>query len=448
MADKAEDSYLRPGLGRYIANYGSNLLVVLTSFAALKLCLLLYGQEAFEVYAVSRRVLAVVIALVASGWGVSLSYHIASAYESEKSPSVDWLLVTLAQFCAIALPVSLGAFWFPEGCSFLCFGDSKFSYLTIPITMLCLANSLAVFAVNMFNGRMQILWASSILVCCQVVAPLLSFLIFPGSLANFFSSTALLTLFFCSILGWLSLRRQPLPSVHSSFFSRDKHLKILKYALPRLPGGFLVVALLNIPVTLATHFGESLSTAGAMSVGVSLVGLVAVGVTPISNVTLPQAAFLKARDRGHEMLPRVYKILFVLTLVVVVYILSLSYLMPFLLRHLLSKDLIGYGPTIISILPAALPYAYFRCFRGILDGAEVRALTTRNAIVSWLCFCVIFAVLHWGFRIDDAVILGVLAALSCLGGLTLFQIRSLLLSSEAKGREHSSIDSRSSTETS
>ena len=87
---------------------------------------------------------------------------------------------------------------------------------------------------------------------------------------------------------------------------------------------------------------------------------------------------------------------------------------------LLGKELTGFENVIREALPAALPYALFRCFYGVLDGACEKPLATYNALISVLVFSLVSGACWW-LEMGDPSIIGFLASTFCLGIISVSQ---------------------------
>ncbi|MFA5505138.1 MAG: hypothetical protein WC314_13070 [Vulcanimicrobiota bacterium] len=413
--------YKNPGRQRYLANYLAIAVTMIGSFCAYRFCFHFYGEEALALYAVSRRMLSYGIAFVASGLGVSLCYHVADDRASEQTRGRAWLIASFVPLSICVLLLVFLAWSIPDTIGAWLFGDAKWAFLVPPLTLLMVTIGVQILLAYYCTGRMEIVRSSLLTAVVSGVIPIVSFFLFPGSLSSFLWGTATLGLACCAVFYGAfihpNLGKQPVTLKQAYKCTRD----VVTYAAGRVPGGFLVVVILNLPVSFATHSSQDLTAAAAVSIGVALVELVATGVTPLSNIYLPQAAYLAARGRAHELWRSSLRVFCLVTAFSVSYVLGLAAFIDQFLALFLGSWQLGYAPYVVKILPAAPFYALFRCFRGLLDGVSRIPLTTLNTLLSLAFFGLVF-VLSGGNSAVDKAALGLVMGMGCLGVLTTVQI--------------------------
>jgi len=270
-----------------------------------------------------------------------------------------------------------------------------------------------------FIGRMEVTTASLVTGLCSAVIPV-ACLFLVESLAMFFVLKTVLSVSVCLLVLWHLVRTHGYKGLWSSSLRDAEDKEFLVYASARVPGAFLVAAILSLPVTVASHTHPDLKNAAALSIAVALVSVVAAGVTPLSNIYLPQAAFLKAREQANSLRPWVVKVCWGIGVSAVLYVVVLGHFLEPFLQLLLGEDFLGSQAIIRAALPAAIPYVYFRCFQGLLDGAQAKPLTTYNALGSVLVLMAC-AWASWYWQVGEPAIVGLFGACTALGVLTLSQ---------------------------
>lgn len=414
-----ESTYLKPGLRRYVANYLAIAITMLGSFASYRLCFHFYGESALELYAVSRRMLTYGIAFVASGLGASLCYHVAEDHaQGENRAKLSFLSAGLP---LALLLLGVGAFTvlFPERVGHWLFGTGDHGNLALPLLSLMISISIQLVLDSFFSGRMQIVQSSGLSAVNSGVIPLMSFFLFPHSLVSFFWGTALLGTLSSIVFFVIFVSPTVEETVDYSRLS-SRMMQIVSYAASRIPGGFLIAVILNLPVSFATHTSKELTAAAALSVGVALVGLVAAGVTPLANIYLPQTAYLAARGKVHELWSSSVRVFLLITVCTTLYVIGLTVFCQEFLTLILGSPKLGYAPFVVRVLPAAPFYAYFRCFRGFLDGVSRRPLTTYNTLISLGVFLIVQGA-PGKASLAESASSGLVFAMAALGLLTLGQ---------------------------
>jgi O-antigen/teichoic acid export membrane protein len=428
--EHTSQAYEKPGWQRYAWSYLANVLLVGTSFLSYHLCSKLFGKTDFELFVVAKRVMAYGLAVTGGGWSVSLAYHVAQARSLKKFSGSAYLSLAVQQVSLLCGCVMLATFVFPKELSFLLFGKTHYAYLTLPLGMEFLAISLQLSLTQFFLGNMQVDRSSVVTILCSTVFPLSAFFLFPHSLVPYLYGRSALTLATCLGLYFLLRRRDKVSPTSLSFGSKQGR-EYVRYALSRVPGTILAAAILGLPVTLAAYTNQNLEKAAALSIGVALINLVATGVTPLSALYLPQAAFMKARGAASRLRPWVVRICVLVGCSALVYVMLLNSFLEGFITLLLGRELTGFEAVIRASLPAAIPYAYFRCFQGFLDGAQRKPLATINASVS----LAVFAGASWfsyTMKMGDPSVVGLVSAVSCLGVLTVLQTFWLLQPSQVQ----------------
>ena len=384
-----ESTYLKPGVKRYLANYLAIALTMLGSFASYRLCFHFYGEDALEMYAVSRRMLSYGIAFVASGLGVSLCYHVAEDHSKDQHQGKLWLWAAGLPLLLLLMALLAFTVLFPGTVGLWLFGDEKRGYIALPLLALFISVAVQILVGYFFSGRMEIVKSSSLTAVCSGVIPIVSFFLFPGSLVSFFWGTGVLGLASSALFYFFYIR----PDLENDSIDggklQDAMNLVLSYAATRVPGGFLIAVIINLPVSFATHASHELTAAAAIAIGVALVELVAAGVTPLSNIYLPQTAYLAARGKVHELMASSVRVFFFILVTSVAYAVALTLYTEEFLAVFLGSSKLGYAPYVKAVLPAAPFYAFFRCFRGFIDGVSRRALTTYNTLLSLGVFLIV-----------------------------------------------------------
>ena len=418
MDEKSQEAYLKPGARSYIWSYLANLMVIGASFLSYRLCAHFMSDQDFAIFAISKRIVICGAAIVATGWGVSLAYHVAQDRSPEGSSTPHRFLALASKQIGLFLLLLLTlVLILPTQISQLLLGDKAYRDYLIPILYDFLATSAQGTLTYYFLGLMQIRLFSLVTIICSAGIPLLSFLFFGSDLNHYFygraTLTALVTLAFYLICA------RPVGKSPGNE-KEEEWTSLFRYAAVRMPGAFLVSLLLILPVTLSTHTSQALDRAAALSIGMALVGVVAAGVTPVSSLFLPQAAYLKSQGKAANLRSSVIKVCWIVVLSSLLYIVTLTaFLEPFM-TLLLGKELTGFENVIREALPAALPYALFRCFYGVLDGACEKPLATYNALVSVLIFTLVSGFCWWTGKGDPSIV-GFLASTFCLGAISVSQ---------------------------
>jgi O-antigen/teichoic acid export membrane protein len=194
-----------------------------------------------------------------------------------------------------------------------------------------------------------------------------------------------------------------------------EHLRLLlRYGLPRVPGDFALVGLFALPALIALR-AHGVVAAGQFSAGMSLLALVSGVFAPVGLVVMPRAAAQAAIGDLAGLRRLMVRMLVGGMVLVVAGVIVGELLIPSFVRWYFGKEFEPAIPIFRACLLGAIPYVVYVLLRNILDAMDVRALNSRNLIVT-LVLLVTLCLLR-----TDIMSM----ALSLLAALTLLSILSL-----------------------
>jgi O-antigen/teichoic acid export membrane protein len=194
-----------------------------------------------------------------------------------------------------------------------------------------------------------------------------------------------------------------------------QHLGVLlRFGLPRVPGEFALVGLFAIPSLLAVR-AHGVIEAGQFSAALSVLTMAAGTFAPVGLVVLPRASAQVATGDLAGLRHLVLRILGGGILLAAIGVAIGEILIPPFIRWYFGEAFLPAVPYFRAVLLGAIPYAVYILMRSILDALDVRAVNSRNLIVT-LCVAVILCLVNRSLLWMSG---SIVASLILLGSLTL-----------------------------
>lgn len=393
----------------------TELLVTLSGILLLKFAADLLGPAGFGEYSLTRRATGLLYLPLVMGLGIAAPRYIAIARAgamegfTESAFATATLSAGLLPPLAVALLLNLS----PGFGAFLLFGTSALAYLVPPATIALAGIALHSMVYAVYRGRSEMQFANTLQIVNTAMAPVFAFMVAPPN------ATAVLTVTGAS---WIAVSGIAL--VHVLYRERaewrgiatlKQHLAVLlRFGLPRVPGEFALVGLFAIPTLLAVR-AHGLIPAGQFSAALSLLTMAAGAFAPVGLVVLPRASAQAATGDLHGLRRLVLRILVGGILLATAGVVIGELLIPAFIEWYFGAAFLPAIPYFRAILLGTIPYAVYILMRSILDALDVRALNSRNLIVS-LCVVVILCLIDRSLMWMSG---SIVASLTLLGVLTL-----------------------------
>jgi O-antigen/teichoic acid export membrane protein len=191
------------------------------------------------------------------------------------------------------------------------------------------------------------------------------------------------------LLGWLwAARRAPGADVQSSL--RD----LLRYSIPRMPGGLAFGVLMALGPLLAPYF-TTLADAGYLVAAQSALRIVEAATASFAVVALPKVASLKAGLAAEFVQARVEDLV-ALSLHLGLFATGQMILWsPEIVRVWLGEAYVPAIPIVRVMLIAVAPYLAYAVLRSVIDALEDRAVNAANIYAALGITLVLSLLLPW-----------------------------------------------------
>ena len=393
----------------------TELLVTIAGILVLKFAAALLGPVGFGEYSLSRRAVGMLYLPLVMGLGVAAPRYIAIARAGAMSGYTESAFATATLTAGLLPPLTIILLLNiapPIGATIL-FGSSALAHMVPPASIALAGIALHGMVYAVYRGRSEMKFANTLQSIDLAIVPVLAFLISPNDAAAVLRTTGVAWLVVSGIALLHVLYRER--SDWRGLASMRQHLGVLlRFGLPRVPGEFALVGLFAIPALLAVR-AHGVVAAGQFSAALSVLTMAAGSFAPVGLVVLPRASAQVATGDLAGLRHLVLRILGGGILLAAVGVIIGELLIPPFIRWYFGEAFLPAVPYFRAILLGAIPYAIYILMRSILDALDVRAVNSRNLVVTLavvVILCLVNRSLMW---MSGSIV----AALVLLGSLTL-----------------------------
>jgi O-antigen/teichoic acid export membrane protein len=369
----------------------TEITVTVAGILLLKLAASFLGPVGFGEYTLTRRAIGLMYLPLVLGLGIAAPRYIAIARTGTVAGFTESAFA-IATLTAGLIPPLFVAFLLnlmPGFASTLLFGTSTLAKLVFPTSLALAGMSLHAMVYAVYRGRSEMGFANTMQFVNLGIVPVTAFLVSTRTAPAVLTGTASL---------WIGVSLVALAHVlwrERKGWEGTAHMKshlrtLLRFGLPRVPGDFAMVALFGIPAFIAVH-AHGVVAAGQFSAALSVLTMASGAFAPVGLVVLPRASALAAAGDIPAVRHLVLRILAGGILLAGIGVLTGEILIPPFIRWYFGAAFVPAIPVFRACLLGAIPYAVYVLMRSILDALEVKALNSKNLIISLavvvaLCF--------------------------------------------------------------
>lgn len=365
-----------------------------TSFVAGLVLIAIFGRllgvTLLAEYLLLRRVAVWLQPLSQLGLGVALPRYVAYSTKQSAATRLGYFAgaVTCILVSSSLLGVVFGVASKPLGALF--FGSAELSGFMLPLLLLMLGGAAQSSVYGFYRGCLNMPRAGAMQLCAAVM-PIASAV----ALFRTRSVSLIVSVIGCSLIGVavvfgipifreLNNTRLQLQNVTTNA------LELLKYGVSRVPGDLSNGALLAIGPVVALHY-MPVSRVSYLLVALSMLTAASVSTEPIGVVFLSKVSMMLA----HNRLSDVRKYLSHLMSAIVDLSLFLT-IQLIIFADVLLRAWIGSNPaegiSVVRILLLGTPfYLFYTALRSTVDAGSIRALNSRNVMVSLVTLLLLMA---------------------------------------------------------
>lgn len=360
----------------------TEIMVTISGILLLKFAASLLGPTGFGEYALSRRAVGLLYLPLVMGLGIAAPRYIAIARAgamsefSEGAFATATLTVGLLPAFAVVLLLNLAPSW----ASMALFGTTSLAQLVPPATIALAGIALHSMVYAVYRGRSEMGFANTMQLVNLGLVPLTAFQISAHTAAAVLTTTGVAWLVVSGIALLHVLYRER--NDWRGFATMKQHLGVLlRFGLPRVPGEFALVGLFAIPSLLAVR-SQGVVAAGQFSAALSILTTASGAFAPVGLVILPRASAQAATGDKAGLRRLVLKILALGILLATVGVVVGELLIPPFVTWYFGAPFVPAIPIFRTVLLGAIPYAIYILMRSILDALDVKAVNSRNLIIT------------------------------------------------------------------
>lgn len=397
----------------------TELLVMAAGIVLLKLAADFLGVVGFGEFTLSRRAINLLYLPLVMGLGIASPRYVAiaraGALPGYGARNFVVATLTLGLFPTLVIILLMNAN--PAVASSLVFGTRSMSHLILPVTLALGGLAMHTMAYSVFRGRSEMHVANVLQLFINGLVPVASFLVAPHSAAAVLTTMGSIWMVSTgAVIVAILLRSRSDPPSEQGVV---QHLRLLlRFGLPRVPGEFALGGLFSLPALIALRV-HGVVPAGQFSAGIAVLTIVSSVFAPIGLVLLPRASAQAAMGDLAGLRRLVLRILVGGFALVVAGVIVGELLIPSFVRWYFGPAFVPAIPIFRACLIGAIPFAIYVLLRNILDALDVRAINSRNLMIT-LAFLVAACLLRTDIM---SMAVSLVAALTLLSLLSLWETR-------------------------
>jgi O-antigen/teichoic acid export membrane protein len=412
----------------YVLTFLTEFIVLVAGVLVYKFAANLSGKDDFSEYAICRRTISFIQPLLILGLAVGIPRFIAyaSGGGSEKLEGTFFMAGLLVAI-SILFPSLLIFNVFSKQFSFLFFGDEKFKYLIPYLSIMIAGMIFHALAYSYLRGKIWMKLANLFQLINIGLVPMIVFALF-HTVNDVLLYTGLSWLCVSLIMVVVILFKIQ----WSRIDLRSSLKQLLNYGIQRVPGDLVLAGFLALPTYFTAHVvSDDLKTAGYVAFSMTLLNMAGAAFGPISLILLPKASQAIVKKDFVQLKEFVRKLTtwtIVLTVAGIIFVELFAQQLIEIYLGAASSDLVL---CVRIVILASLGYTVYISLRSILDAYYIKAVNTKNIIISFIVFVLLSASLYIIAKDYLTVLYSFVVAMLVLGLLTYSETRKVIRNTSA-----------------
>jgi O-antigen/teichoic acid export membrane protein len=354
------------------------------------------------------------------GLGVGLPRYIALAQGQASADRVSHYFGTTVRYVALATFLVVAALLFAKDAfAYLLYGSVGYRYLIPPLALMLVGLALHSVIYAYLRGHLSMGRANVLNLANLGLAPALVFIWFHTTARSLLWALGVVwTGIALAALAWTPLRAL----VRSS---RTERRELLSYGLQRVPGDFVLLALLALPAIFTAH-AAGIEKAGYVAFGTSLSNMIAAMFASVGVILLPKASRSAGNGLLAELRAEVRLMVLVAVVVSTMIIAVFEIYAPSFVHLYLGRGFESSVVIVRIVLIAAMPLALYYVLRSIVDAFHHRAVNAVNLFASLLIFLAGSSLTFWIHADTPLILWSFVVGTACLAILTLREVLLIL----------------------
>lgn len=407
----------------YVITFLTEFLVLVAGVLVYKFAANLSGKDDFSEYAICRRTISFIQPLLMLGLGVGIPRYIAfSATENLKKSQGTFFVSGLLIALCILIPSLFLFNFFKEQFSFLFFGSISFQYLIPYLSIMIAGMILHAICYGYLRGRLYMRVANLIQLINIGVVPLVVFALFHNvndvllyTGVAWFGISSVITIIILFTIAWM--KSELGASIRS----------LIIYGIQRVPGDLVLAGFLALPAYFTAHLvDDHLKTAGYVAFAMSLLNMAGAAFGPICLILLPKASQVILNEDFHLLKQYVRRITIWTLGLTIIGILFVELFTNQLIALYLGESFSDLVLCIRIVILSSLGYTLYISLRSILDAYYVKAVNTKNIIISFISFIIFATIAYIVDRNYLSILYGFVLSMLILGFLTYIETKKVI----------------------
>jgi O-antigen/teichoic acid export membrane protein len=403
----------------YILTFITEITILGSGLLVYRLAADILGKEGFSEYALVRRTISFLLPALILGMGVAIPRYIGYSYSNFKKANTYFIAGFIILFFVISI-FSLSINLFQKNFAFLFFGDSKYYYLVFPIDIMLIGLIFHSLCYGYFRGNLSMIKANFLQLINMGIVPFLVFFL-KDNLKEIILLNGLIIILVSFI--FLTMILKNITFEKNEIYINLKEL--MAYGIQRVPGDFGLSGLFSLPSTITAHI-SGVTIAGYVAFGTSLLNMVGAGFAPLGLILLPKASQLVANKDFKTLkyyILKILKVTLILTILGMVFFeIFADKIITFYLENFLS-DLVMIARLVVI---ASIGYNIYLTMRSIIDAYYVKAINTKNILISLMFFLTVSFGLILIKKDYKFLVANFVVSILFLGAMTLIEVKRLL----------------------
>ena len=369
---------LSPFLKDIVLTTVTSIVVIISMIFVTRFLAKGLGPDVFGAYSLARKIVSFIMPFSTIAMGVSLARYIAISVDDKQRNG--YLVSSIFIVFSISFVLLLVGYLGDKSLTILIFHDPKYLILFYSSLFMVIGFGFYTILYSYYRGIQRMDMANLWQIVLIAMFPLIISYAFAQkgnvALIVFLMGLSTYLSIFPLIVFLRKIKWKGLDQIKLSF--KD----LLKYGVPRTPGGIALAGLLTIGPFLAPYFG-TMRDAGYLVVGQSVFRIMGSSVVAFGMVALPKVSQIFSEGKKDFLRNRIKDILAMIIHIGLFAIIQIFIWSNEIVLIWLGKEYLEAVPIIKIFLISLCPYLGYMILRSIIDAVEERAINTLNLFISF-----------------------------------------------------------------
>lgn len=356
----------------------AEIIVLLAFFIFYRILNDQYGSDDLGLYALSRRVIAVLIPLLLLGLYDGMGRYIAMAEsKGERSLIILLGLISFSSTSVIAAGLILPNKQFA---SKILFGSVNYVELISPFLVLLLGLAFHAMAHAAFRGSLMIKTLNLLQILNLGITPIVLVKFYNHGFPSLLYMIGMLHGVFAAVPLFILL----ISGIRKIQWSQYKEIgqNLYVYSVPRIPISLIIAGMAALGPILAA--GQlSMTEVGYLALSFTLLIGVSSFISPLGLVLLPHLSKMVAKNQIDRIGDKLYMLVGAAVQIFLFMVVQFQVFSEYLITLWMGESFIPSVPVVSIVFVSVIFYGFFVATRSVLDAISTRPVNTINTAISF-----------------------------------------------------------------